>query len=90
MGKILIVDDDFVFCTQLSLYVRKAGMECEIAGTLGQGLEIASKNRYDLVFLDVVLPDASGLDGIGKFRFLPSSPEVIIITGGGDTHGAEM
>jgi len=90
MARILIVDDDEVFCTQLSLYVKRIGPECDIAGTLKEGLTKAGKNSYDLVFLDRILPDANGLDGIADFRETASQPEIIIITGQGDPDGAAM
>jgi len=90
MSRILIVDDDEVFCTQLSLYVKRIGPECDIAGTLKDGLTKAGEKSYDIVFLDRVLPDASGLDGIAGFRGTASQPEIIIITGQGDPDGAAM
>jgi two-component system NtrC family response regulator len=42
------------------------------------------------VFLDVRLPDGSGLDILSKIRETSSSPEVIILTGFGDVDGAEL
>ena len=90
MSRILIVDDDEVFCTQLSLYIKRIGPACDIAGTLKDGLTKAGKNSYDIVFLDRVLPDASGLDGIAGFKETASQPEIIIITGEGDPDGAAM
>jgi len=43
-----------------------------------------------VVFLDVRLPDGSGLDIVQDIRETPSSPEVIIITGFSDVYGAEL
>jgi len=88
MPRILIVDDDEVFCTQLSLYVKRIGPECDTAGTLHAGLSKAGERDYDIVFLDMMLPDANGLDGIAHFRETSSQPEIIIITGQGDPDGA--
>ena len=90
LPKFLIVDDDDIFCTQLRLYITRLGHECHIAGSLHEGIEQAQKENYDLVFLDVVLPDASGLDGIVKFREMEALPEVIIITGQGNSQGPEI
>ena len=45
--------------------------------------------QFDLVFLDVNLPDGSGLDAISIFKNRPSQPEVIIITAEGKEEGAK-
>ena len=45
---------------------------------------------FDVVFLDVNLPDGSGLDVLPSIREAPSSPEVIILTGLGTADGAEL
>lgn len=90
MANILIVDDDEIFCTQLSLYIKRIGLACETAGNLHKGLMRAQREDFDIVFLDVFLPDDSGLNGIAEFKQTPSQPEVIIITGQGDPEGAEV
>lgn len=90
MSKILIVDDDDIFCTPFAMYLRGLGHVCELADSLQQGLSMAYKDNYDAIFLDVVLPDDSGLTGIDSFKKAPSHPEVMIITGHGDSHGAEI
>jgi two-component system NtrC family response regulator len=45
---------------------------------------------YDLVFLDVLLPDGNGLEALPRIKQSPGSPEVIIITAVGDADGAEL
>ena len=45
---------------------------------------------FDLVFLDIRLPDGNGLDAVHHIRQSPSTPEVIIITGVGSPERAEM
>lgn len=90
MARILIVDDDEIFCSTFSLLLTKMGHGFDIAENLNDGLKLSCKNDYDIVFLDVVLPDRCGLDGIGDFKEVRSSPEVIIITGQGDMNGPEI
>ncbi|MDM8522053.1 sigma-54 dependent transcriptional regulator [Desulfococcaceae bacterium HSG8] len=81
MAKILIVDDSETFCVKISMFIRREGYECERAGNLRDGIRMADETDYDIVLLDVVLPDGNGLEHIGKFGGTRSSPEVIIITG---------
>ena len=89
-GRILVIDDDSeVRETMRSLLVRML-LECETAGTLGEGLAVLSQGGFDLVFLDVRLPDGNGLDALSDIKASPGSPEVIILTGQGDPDGAEL
>ena len=90
MAKILIIDDDKMVCDTLSQAVKGMGHEAEYALTLGEGMEKATSGHYDVIFLDVRLPDGSGLEALPRIRELPLSPEVIIITGYGDPSGAEL
>jgi two-component system NtrC family response regulator len=90
MAQILIIDDDKGMCYTLSEIVRLNGHEAVCAHTLKDGLETASLGYFDVVFLDVMLPDGIGLDIIPTIRETPAKPEVIIITSKGDPDGAEL
>ncbi len=90
MTRILIIDDDQLMCQSLSLVARQKGYEATSTYTLAEGLEKALSEPFDVVFLDVNMPDGNGLDFLTKLPKLPSSPEIIIITGYGDPHGAEL
>lgn len=89
MADILVVDDDKMLCTMLVEHLRRGGYDAEGANTLAAGVEMAKAHAYDVVFLDVQMPDGSGLDFIPKFKETTSAPEVVIITGKGDPDGAE-
>jgi len=90
MARILIIDDDELICQSLSLVARQKGYEATSTYTLGEGLKKATTEPFDVIFLDVNMPDGNGLDFLSKLPKLPSSPEIIIITGYGDPHGAEL
>ncbi len=90
MAKILVVDDDKMFCEPFSYYIEEIGYECRIASTFQEGLHKAEKGDFDIVFLDVYLPDTNGLEGINRLKQVASSPEVVVITGQGSTYGAEI
>ncbi len=89
MAKILIIDDDKIMCDMLSEMVCDMGHEAKTSQRLNDGLKMASES-FDIVFLDVRMPDGNGLDAIPKIKKTPLSPEVIIITGMGDADGAEL
>ncbi|MDT9165921.1 response regulator, partial [Escherichia coli] len=58
--------------------------------TLSQAVHDARETAFDLVLLDVRLPNGSGLEYISRFRAMASRPDIIIITGEGDPDGAEL
>ena len=90
MATILIIDDDNLMCDTMTRLIRRIGHESLSAQTLREGMELAVTQAFDVVFLDVRLPDGNGLDLLPKFEAIPSSPEVIIMTGFGDANGAEL
>ncbi|MEW5722661.1 MAG: sigma-54 dependent transcriptional regulator [Thermodesulfobacteriota bacterium] len=90
MARVLIIDDDQMICRSLAAVVERLGHEAATALTLAEGLDRVAAGRFDVVFLDVRLPDGNGLEALPWMRRSPSSPEVIIITGKGDPDGAEL
>ena len=90
MAKILIIDDDGMMCTTLSSLVERKGHEAACAMTLKDGIELAEQGDFDLVFLDVKMPDGNGLEALPRIDASPAAPEVIIMTGYGDPNGAEL
>ncbi|NDV26313.1 sigma-54 dependent transcriptional regulator [Desulfovibrio sp. JC010] len=90
MANVLIIDDD-PFIGELLIAIAEAlNHDGEKALTLKEGLALAREERFDVVFLDVILPDGNGLDALPELQQLNNMPEVIIITGKGDSKGAEL
>jgi two-component system NtrC family response regulator len=90
MANIMIIDDDPLICETISNVVKRMGHEAACAYSLKEGLEMLGSRLIDVVFLDVRLPDGSGLEALPQFQSAPSLPEVIILTGYGDPDGAEL
>ena len=90
MAKVLIIDDDELICEMLSLMVEDMGHTPSYSLTIQEGFKRASSEEFDVIFLDIRMPDGNGLDLLPSIRELPSQPEVIIITGLGDPDGAEI
>ncbi|BCL62221.1 hypothetical protein DGMP_29140 [Desulfomarina profundi] len=89
MADILIIDDDLVLSEMLVDQMMRLGHKAEMVNTLAEGLEKSKECFYDVVLLDVQLPDGNGLESLGHFKNTSSCPEVIIITGQGEADGAE-
>ena len=90
MARILVVDDEETVCQTLAFVGQRAGHETVCARTLAAGLQKASSEDFDVVLLDVRMPDGNGLEMLPKLAQTPSAPEIIIMTGYGDARGAEM
>lgn len=87
---ILIIDDDEGMSYTLARMVEEAGFKSDTAFRLKDGLTKTKSNKYDVVFLDVRLPDGNGIDIIPKIRSIPFAPEIIIITAYGEKGGADL
>lgn len=89
VGNVLIIDDNESFCRTLAKMIHRMELKATYETTLRDGLVHAHSKSYDIIFLDVNLPDGCGLDFIGKLRDRVFPPEIIIVTGDGDDDGAE-
>ena len=90
MAKILIVDDERPICQMISQMVRGLGHEPRSAVTLEEARQMAADGPFEVVFLDLSLPDGDGLDFISNVKEWAGSPEVIIFTGAGSQDAAEL
>ncbi|WP_029897028.1 sigma-54-dependent transcriptional regulator [Desulfohalovibrio reitneri] len=90
MAGVLIVDDDMQLCKALGKVMESMGHSAATAGFLSQGLDLCRRRSFDVVILDIRLPDGSGLDALPAFRECPDKPEVIILSGSSDPDGAEL
>ena len=61
-GRILVVDDDVAFGNFMLAALECAGHDVEWASTVADGLSCLYHSRYDLVIVDLKLPDGSGLE----------------------------
>lgn len=81
--KILLVDDEPEIITLMKRRLTKAGYNVLTANNGTEGLELAKKERPDIVILDVMMP---GLSGYEICRILKMDPEyqslkIILLTG---------
>lgn len=90
MARILVVDDDQLLNETLNDMLTRKQHAVTSAYCLADGLALANSDLFDIVFLDVRLPDGNGLDIIPQLKSSPSEPEIIIMTGRGNEDGAEI
>lgn len=73
----LLVDDDAKLCGLLRDYLEGFGFSLDVAEDASSGLEKAVANEYDVILLDMMLPDMDGLDVLRRLREIDSTPIVI-------------
>jgi DNA-binding response OmpR family regulator len=67
-GKILIIDDELAIRESLETLLSLEGYDVTVAGTAREGMAQIGERRFDVVLLDLALPDKSGMDLLGEIR----------------------
>ncbi|HQG30313.1 MAG TPA: sigma-54 dependent transcriptional regulator [Deltaproteobacteria bacterium] len=88
--RILVIDDDKLVCSSIANVSRTLGYNSAQAFTLEEGLDAVRADPYDIVFLDVRMPDGNGIDIIPQICRNTGSPEVIVITAYGDPDSVDL
>ncbi|MEO8869979.1 MAG: response regulator, partial [Granulicella sp.] len=90
MNHVLIVDDEAEIRESLHSILREEGYLVTTTATAGEALELLRDAAYDVVLLDIWLPDRDGLETLAEIRTLDSTnvPEVVIISGHGTIEAA--
>ena len=89
MPNILIIDDDRNICETFESLLSRLQYDCATAQTIADGLALLRSQEFDVLFLDVRLPDGNGLETLPEISRFDNAPEIIILTGEGDPEGAE-
>lgn len=77
---ILVVDDDTEIRKLLARYLEGQGFRVQLAASIQEMRERLANHQIDLVVLDVMLPDGSGLDICRDLRAQRSSVPIILLT----------
>ena len=81
MVNVLIVDDEESICETLSWLLEKEGYKVTAVMDFEEGAELIKQRDFDIFFIDLVLPERSGIDLIKLIKDLNRKGVVIIITG---------
>ena len=80
-SRVLVVDDDRGFRHAIGTLLQEAGHLVVQAADGRAALEALAGEAFDVVLLDVGLPDMSGLDVLAAVQNLATLPRVVMITG---------
>lgn len=78
---VLVVDDDPLVRNIITEAMREAGHMPTNAESVSQALTLLREFEFDIVFLDLLLPDGTGFDLIKGTAQMPSPPKIIVVTG---------
>ncbi|MEY2884295.1 MAG: DNA-binding response regulator CtrA [Pseudomonadota bacterium] len=83
--RVLLIEDDRAMARTIELMLDAAGFEHETAGTGEAALEYARSYEFDVILLDLTLPDLNGQEVLKRLRMLRVNTPVLILSGDNDT-----
>jgi len=78
--RLLVIEDEAKIADFLRRGLESAGFAVDTAGDGGRAMDLIHAAEYDLIILDLMLPDIFGLDLLKKIRNRKSSPPVLILS----------
>ncbi len=81
MVRALVVDDEINICRSIEMVLSKDGHSVSTANTVALACSLIEENDFDIIFTDLRLAEASGLDVLSFARQKRPSAQVIVITG---------
>lgn len=78
--KILIVEDEKRLNNLLIEFLKKEGFTCETVFNYADASQKINDYDYDILIIDIMLPDGSGLDIVKKMKLLNSETGILIIS----------
>jgi two-component system cell cycle response regulator CtrA len=79
--RILLIEDDLVAARGTSLMLKSSGAVVDHTDTGEEGLELARHYDYDIVILDLMLPDIEGFEVVRRMRVSRNDTPVLILSG---------
>jgi DNA-binding NtrC family response regulator len=76
--KILVVDDEQLVRWFLDRALRKSGHEVMTASSVSEAFQKLEAEKFDMLFLDLRMPEGNGTELLGKLEKLSRKPKVII------------
>ena len=88
-GRVLVVDDEPYITDVLAAALRFEGFDIEVAATGAQALSMALPGGFDMIVLDVMLPDLEGIEVCHQLRAAGTGTPVLFLTAR-DTSGDKL
>jgi len=82
--RVLLIEDDPSTADGIALMLRAESFACDVAGLGAEGLEKLEQHAYDVILLDLLLPDLTGYEVLHQLRAAQIATPVIILSGLGE------
>jgi DNA-binding NtrC family response regulator len=79
--RVLIVDDEERFRTTMGKLLAVRGLDVGTVGSGKEALEELKKGSYDVIVLDIRMPEMGGIEALREIKRLDPKVEVIVLTG---------
>jgi Response regulators consisting of a CheY-like receiver domain and a winged-helix DNA-binding domain len=83
--KALVIEDDASVAVAISRTLERAGVLVDVAATGNEGQTLAFVGNYDVIILDLGLPDKNGIMVIQALRRDGATTPILVLTGSGDS-----
>lgn len=93
MYRLLVVDDEKEICTLITKYAKFEGNEVETASNGMDAVEMVRNNGYDLIIMDVMMPELDGFSAVSMIRKFSDTPIIMLSARGEEydrIHGFEI
>ncbi|MFA5157319.1 MAG: response regulator [Candidatus Omnitrophota bacterium] len=78
---ILVIDDDETILEFFSSLLAQKNLSCKSAHSKEEAVMLAKQNKFNLIFLDLVLKDANGVDAYNELKAILPEANIVLITG---------
>ncbi len=78
-NKVLVVEDDYATSKLLGNYLNKWGYEPTIVNSADQTIKVLEKEQFLVILMDIVLPDANGLELLHRIREIKTAKKTPVI-----------
>lgn len=86
--KIIVLDGDAVYRNNLEGFLRRCRYDVASASTIAAARDYLSRDNFDVIFVDMRLPDGDGTDLLKEIQSRPQRPLVVMTTGSGSIESA--
>jgi DNA-binding NtrC family response regulator len=86
--KVVVVDDDATIRRSLELQLRGKRLSVALCATISEAERTVASEPFDLMFVDVRLPDGDGTDLLARLSSQPRKPIIVMMTGHGSVESA--
>src|ERR1051325_10353660 len=87
-GHVLVIDDEADIRESLETLLSMEGYAVDLAQNAAEGLRALESKGYDLVLLDLMMPDRSGMEVLREVRERDTETPIFLITASGSVEAA--